>query len=57
MTGQNQAQRELRMDLARRVAAYARNGQTDVAPSVEHTDVSFFTDPALYELEYRKLFL
>jgi phenylpropionate dioxygenase-like ring-hydroxylating dioxygenase large terminal subunit len=56
VTIRNEAQRALRMDCARRIAAYARNGQTDVSPSVEMTDVSFFTDPQLYELEHRKLF-
>ena len=57
MTNRNPAQEELRMDCARRIAEYARTGQTDVSPTVEMTDLSFFTDPRLYELEYQKLFL
>jgi phenylpropionate dioxygenase-like ring-hydroxylating dioxygenase large terminal subunit len=30
---------------------------TDLAPSVEHTDVSFFLDPEMYQREHRTLFL
>jgi nitrite reductase/ring-hydroxylating ferredoxin subunit len=53
----NPAMREHRLKLARRIAEYARVGRTDLAPGVEHTDVSFFLDPGLYEREHRRLFL
>ena len=38
----NQAMREHRLKLARRIVEYAKNGKTDLAPGAEHTDVSFF---------------
>jgi phenylpropionate dioxygenase-like ring-hydroxylating dioxygenase large terminal subunit len=53
----NQAMREHRLKLARRIVEYAKNGKTDLAPGAEHTDVSFFLDPVMYEREHRKLFL
>lgn len=57
MMRSNDAMRALRLTQARRIAEYARNGRTDLASTVEHTDVSFFLDPELYEREHRKLFL
>jgi phenylpropionate dioxygenase-like ring-hydroxylating dioxygenase large terminal subunit len=56
MTDTRQALSELRLDLARRIADYARNGRTDLAPDVQFTDVSFFLDEEMYEREHRKLF-
>jgi phenylpropionate dioxygenase-like ring-hydroxylating dioxygenase large terminal subunit len=53
----NPAMQEIRVDAARRIVPYAQNGKTDLAADVEHTDVSFFLDPELYQREHRKLFL
>lgn len=52
----NLALRELRRVQFGRILAYAKDGKTDLAPDVEHTDVSFFLDPHLYEREFQKFF-
>ena len=52
----NEAMRELRLKLARRIVEYAKNGTTDQAPDILQEDVSFYTDPEMYAREFRKLF-
>jgi len=47
---------ELRRELTSKIVAFARKGTTDLAPGVMDVDVSFFLDPQLYEMEFRKLF-
>lgn len=52
----NEAMREIRLKLSRRIAEYAKNGKTDQAPDVLLEDVSFFTDPEMFAREQQKLF-
>lgn len=52
----NDAMRELRLKLARRIVEYAKSGKTDQAQDVLQEDVSFYTDPQMYAREHLRLF-
>jgi len=47
---------ELRLNLARRIVAHAKNRTTDLAPDVMHNAAASYLDPELYQREYRKFF-
>jgi nitrite reductase/ring-hydroxylating ferredoxin subunit len=51
-----QALRDLRETLARKIVAYARRGETAMAGGVLHEDVDFFLDPELFAREHQRLF-
>jgi phenylpropionate dioxygenase-like ring-hydroxylating dioxygenase large terminal subunit len=52
----NQAMRDIRLNLSRRIVEYARQGKTDQAPDVLLEDISFYRDPEQFAREYQKLF-
>jgi phenylpropionate dioxygenase-like ring-hydroxylating dioxygenase large terminal subunit len=56
MTSHDEAMREIRLRLARRVVEHLKHDTTDLAPDVMHDDVAFYRDPARYEREMQKLF-
>lgn len=57
MTSHERALHELRLGMARKIVAYAKNDKTDEAPDIANYDVSNFLDPELFAREHEKLFL